>query len=497
VSSSLLPEELSKESATVIHYPGEGVRRSDTSFLAKLKCWTGIDRAIAFTVLARCWSALAGVVTVLLITRFLTPSEQGYYYTFFSLVALQVVFELGFAFVVIQMAAHERALLTLRSDGEIKGSAIAHSRLASVLQTSVRWYTVVAILMLASVLPAGIHFFAAHQQGGAPQGWRIPWIVLVTASAVTFQLDPVCAFLEGCGFVSHIAHMRMIQALLGSILAWTAMITHHGLYSPAMLIAGNALVQTGFLCQPVFRRLLIELFWHDASENKVSWKFEIWPFQWRIAVTWMASYFTVQLINPVLFMFQGPVAAGRMGMSLSIATSIGTVSLAWMSTKASPFGNLIARGEIAALDNLFFRTLRQSTALLVTACIGFFASLVIVERLFPHLAMRVIPAWAFGLLLLTTILNHVFYSEALYLRAHKREPLLVQAVAVALVMAISTSVSARFWGENGIIVGYFLFGGGLSVLLATLTFLRKRREWYGHSTPSLTAAAADSSVNAD
>jgi len=46
------------------------------------------------------------------IARFLTPSEQGYYYTFNSLVALQIVFELGFSFVILQLAAHERAQLS-------------------------------------------------------------------------------------------------------------------------------------------------------------------------------------------------------------------------------------------------------------------------------------------------------------------------------------------------------------------------------------------------
>jgi hypothetical protein len=453
-----------------------------------------VDRAIAFTVLARGWSALAGVVTVLLIAHFLTPSEQGYYYTFFSLVALQVVFELGFAFVITQMAAHERAHLSLTEEGLVEGDERAHSRLASVLQTSVRWYTVVAVLMLATVLPAGLHFFGTHVQHGLTTGWRMPWISLVVASAITFQLDPVCAFFEGCGFVSNIAQMRFVQAAVGSILAWTAMLTHHGLFSPAMLILGNAIVQIGYLSQPHFRRLLVGLIRRSVAGHSVSWRHEIWPFQWRIAVTWMASYFTLQLVNPILFLFRGPVAAGRMGMSLSIANSIGTVGLAWMSTKAAPFGNLIARGETSALDSLFFRTLRQSLVLLSTVCAGFFFCLLIADRFLPRLAARVLPNWAFALLLVTTLLNHIFFSEALYLRAHKREPLLVQAVVIAVLMAISTYISARFWGASGITVGYFLFAGLLAAGWGTRTFLEKRREWYGEPKPHAVVYAPTASL---
>src|ERR1700735_369594 len=101
-------------------------RSAPRSLRANLKHWLGLDRAIAFTVMARFWSATAGLMTVLLIARFLTPKEQGYYYTFSSLVALQIVFELGFSFVVLQLASHERAELSISSDYEISGAPIAH-----------------------------------------------------------------------------------------------------------------------------------------------------------------------------------------------------------------------------------------------------------------------------------------------------------------------------------------------------------------------------------
>src|SRR5580700_9790939 len=117
----------------------------NASISARIGHWArkvlGLDRAIGFTVLARFWSSLAGLVTVALIARFLSPAEQGYYYTFGSLIALQIVFELGFSFVILQMASHERAHLTFSPDGLISGNAVAHARLASVLQKALLWYT--------------------------------------------------------------------------------------------------------------------------------------------------------------------------------------------------------------------------------------------------------------------------------------------------------------------------------------------------------------------
>lgn len=105
--------------------------------LVRLKHLIGLDRAIAFTVMGRFWQVMTGTVTVLLIARFLTPNEQGYYYTFASLLSLQVVFELGFSFVVLQLTAHERAPLTFLPDGRVEGNAVAHSRVAFVFQNPI------------------------------------------------------------------------------------------------------------------------------------------------------------------------------------------------------------------------------------------------------------------------------------------------------------------------------------------------------------------------
>ncbi|GAC1422680.1 MAG: hypothetical protein NVSMB62_18610 [Acidobacteriaceae bacterium] len=446
-----------------------------------LKHWAGLDRAIAFTVMARCWSAFAGVVTILLIARFLSPREQGYYFTFSSLVALQIVFELGFSFVILQLAAHERAQLTFLPDGRVDGSPIAYSRLASVLQKSVRWYSVAGVLMAAALLPAGLYFFSTHQPGSAEIHWRLPWCLLVICASVTFQLDPVFSFLEGCGSVLQVAQMRLGQAALGSVLAWAAMALHHGLFSPAMLILGQAAVGAGFLLMGSRRSMLKQLLAHATGEHRIGWRREIWPFQWRIAISWLCGYFIFQLFNPVLFAFQGPISAGRMGMSLSIASSIGAVAIAWMNTKASPFGNLIARGEIKELDTLFFRTLWQSTVLLAAGASAFFVVLLIVESRLPRYASRVLPPWAFGLLLLTTIMNHVVFCEALYLRAHKREPFLGITIIAAILLAAATLVLGKVWGANAVTVGYFAITAIFGLPSGTYIFLTKRREWHSQT----------------
>ena len=81
----------------------------------------GLDGPVAYTFLARIVNIVGSTGTVLLIVRFLSPVEQGYYYTLLSLVSLQMVFELGFSFVIQQLAAHECIHLELHPDGSVSG----------------------------------------------------------------------------------------------------------------------------------------------------------------------------------------------------------------------------------------------------------------------------------------------------------------------------------------------------------------------------------------
>jgi hypothetical protein len=221
-------------------------------------------------------------------------------------------------------------------------------------------------LLAVTLLPAGVYFFHTHQHGQAVS-WLFPWCLVALMAVLNFQLDPLLSFLEGCGYVANIARLRFAQSLTGSLLAWLALISHHGLFAPSMMLLGMASCSLVWVFTK--RKLLFGLLKYHPGANRIRWTEEVWPFQWRIAVSWFCGYFIFWLFNPVLFAYRGPVEAGRMGMSLSLANAILNIAVSWVSTKSAPFGTFIARKEYRQLDQTFFRALWQSTAVSVAGAL--------------------------------------------------------------------------------------------------------------------------------
>ena len=436
----------------------------------------GLDGAVAFTSLARAVSIAGSTVTVLLIVRFLSPVEQGYYYPLLSLVALQMVFELGFSFVVQQLAAHECVHLELHGDGRVSGDAAAHARLASTLQLSVLWYSVAAVAMGIILAPLGALFFARHAAHATVQvAWRGPWLMAVAASMVGLWCAPFYSILDGCGQVRAVAELRLRQSVAGMALAWTAMLLHHGLYSPALAILAQ--VGTGVFFLAARHRLLTGLLWHQAREAAICWNREVWPFQWRIAVSCLCSYFTMQVFIPILFALRGPVEAGQMGMSLSITGYMTSLVMPWITTKATPFGRLIAQRQFEGLDRLFLRTLGQAMAVFAVIAVAADGGAALLTVAAPRLASRMVTPQLFAVLVLAAGASCMVQSLATVLRAFKREPFLWQSLAVASLTLLLAALTARRWGNTGITLGYLAATAGIGLPSAITIFTRARRRY--------------------
>ncbi len=447
--------------------------------LKKIANKLGVDRAIAYTSAARIFGAAGGVVSVLLVATCLTGVEQGFYYTFTSILAIQIFFELGLGGIITQFVAHEKAHLTEVGD-RLEGEEKYRSRLASLLRFCLKWYSILAAGLFIVLFVAGVVFFGYFYDATEPVAWRGPWLLLVLGTTINFLIAPVSAFLEGLGKVKEIAFVRLLQQLSTMLLLWIGLLSGMKLYAAsyvAIVSAAIFMVYTRRKFYPLLRGIL-----GTQMVEKIGYRTEIFPLQWRIAVSWISGYFIYQLFNPVLFATEGAVVAGQMGMTLAGLTAIQNFTLSWISTKVPAMSGLIAQKNYTALDALFGRTLKQSMAINIGALICFIATVEGLRYFDVTLGGKVLGDRFLSLLpmvlmAITIVYNQYVASIATYLRCHKQEPLMWLSISTGTACVVSILVFGNLYGIMGIVTGYTLLMTA-SLIWCRAIYVKKKKTWH-------------------
>lgn len=445
-----------------------------------------IDRAVFFTLLSRLWSVGAGLITLALIAHFLSPELQGYYYTFSSLIALQIFAELGLNFALVQFASHEMAQLDWQTDGSVTGSMRAKRRLQSLLQFALVWFGAAALMLLLLLLPAGIFFFSTgHSDSVESKNVIIPWVLLVIFTATNLFISMAAAILEGCGKVSQVAVMRLWQTVFGATVVW--LILYLGGTLLAIPASSFAMALVGAIWLFVNQRVFFkDLLTHKSKLPGMGWRKEILPFQWRIALSWASGFFIFQIFTPLLFKTVGPVAAGKMGMTMQIFSAMNGVAMAWITTRAPIYGQLIATGQRKQLDTLFFKGLLYSSTFLLFGILVLLGGLYFATESKLEFSDRVLPLGLFSFLCIASLANHIVFAEATYLRSHKEEPFMAISILSAITTLIMASAFIPLAGLNAAVASYVMPAVFIGLVGGSFIFQNKRRYWNLNATESLT-----------
>lgn len=426
-----------------------------TAFSILLR-YLGIDFHVAATLVFRGWGVLAGGVMLLLIPIGFDGKEQGYYYAFASLLALQVFFELGLNQVIVQLVGHEAAHVDFSDHAQVGGELRCIDRLSSLVHLVQRCYLVASLLFAISVGLFGAYFFWKQDQLPIEK-WLLPWSLLTAASAFNLYFSPFLAILEGCGNFGEVSRLRFKQSFFGYIATWISIISGLGLTSIVFVPFVAAVFTAVFISRSnnPLKALRVR---KNATGERISWKREIFPFQWKIGLSWISGYFIFQLFVPLVFKYQGAVEAGQLGIGLAIVNSLTAISLTWMTVKVPVLAAHISRNEKKQLRALFVSSFLRTLGVCV------FLALISVFALWAfrvngsNMAQRFPDVWVYGLLAAAMVVNVTITSMALFIRAHKVEPLLVQSLVVAifafgLFFALSQkSTAAMLMGYLGLIV---------------------------------------------
>ncbi len=439
------------------------------SFLKKVSSIFGIDGAIFFTTSSQIISAIGGLVTVFLIAHFMTPATQGFYYTFASVLAIQTFFELGLGGIINQFTAYEMTCLRFLSSEQLGGEEKNLSRLSSLIHFCFKWYAVAACILFFCLIIVGFWYFNKFGQQYPDVNWKLPWILISLGSSLNLFISPWMSILQGMNKVKEMAKISLIKQLIILPITWISLIVGFQLYIISInSLIGFIVLLLLYLTTP-YSKLLIHTYKHKISES-IKYKDEIFPLQWKIAISWISGYFIFQFFNPVIFAYNGAVAAGKFGMSLTILNAILSFALSWTSTKIPLWSGLIAKKEYKSLDISFKKAMQQSTAISIFCILLFLIFLLILNQINNPLSDRFLPFILCAVLFSVIPFNNIINGWATYLRCHKKEPFLIQSVTIGLITAISTLLGAKYIGEQAVVISYALIVIFISFPMSYLIF---------------------------
>ena len=423
----------------------------------------GIDTPLIYFFISKFFSLIAAPVSIFLISQKLDSNEQGYYFTFSSLLGISVFFELGLGVVITQFTSHEFGKLNWTPARDLIGDETAKHRILGLIKKSLFWYVVMASIMAIIIIPIGL-FTLNKNISNSHINYILPWILLILSFSFNTALIPLIAFLEGCNKVAEVQKLRIIQTVLILPITWLILFFNGKLFVFFFEYTGYLLVVSIWIFTR-YRLILYQIFnIKHLQDISISWKEEIFPMQWKIALSWLSAYFINYMFVPLLFHYNSSEIAGKMGMSLKITGYVYIFSMAWINTKSPQYGGLIGNNQKDKLKNIFKKTTLNALIVAVLISLALIVGLYLYKQYKPSFSERILPISLIILLCFANIINIFNSSIASYLRAYKKEPLLYVSLIMAFLIATSNLVSAKLFDVNIMILNYviilFIYGIG-------------------------------------
>ena len=442
----------------------------------------GMDGAIAYSSAARVFQGFAGVVSVFFIATFLTGEEQGFFYTFGSILAIQIFFELGFTGIMTQYVAHEAVHLSVNETHRYEGDEKYKSRLAYLVHFCTKWYTVISALFFIVVIITGVVYFEKYDESDGIINWFWPWLLLCFSTAIKLFQSPFTAIYTGLGKVKEMNEVSFYQQMIIPVSQWVLFLCGAKLYVVGISSFLGIIVWFFYIYKKNLWQLLYGLYKEKITET-VSYMREIFPYQWKIALSWISGYFIFQLFNPVLFATEGAVVAGQMGMTLSIINAIQAFAYSWQNTKVPLYSGLIALKKYTELDVLFIKALKQMVTVCLSLVLLLYGGLFFLKATEftiggSVLGDRFLDYLPLTLMVVPMIMNQYIGSWATYLRCHKQEPFLWNSVITGVLCLVSTFLLGNKFGLYGITIGYCCITVFITLPWAYLIFVKKKQKWH-------------------
>lgn len=406
-----------------------------------------------YAIVNRSLSVLIGPITVFFISQKLTTEEIAFYYTFFNLIALQQLAELGIGHTIKQHVAH-----ALEYEHDIL-TEVSKRKISSYFNFSKKWFGYLSLFILFVVGCAGEVYY--NDYVGMIE-WQKPWWCLIAIAFVSIRYLPFQLVSEACQRQILVFKSQFIATLISSVSLWLALMYDFGLYSVAISFFVNTLI-VNVLVILKQKELFRELDNYNTSTFLSVFK-EIWPLLHKVSVVWGVGFLFWNGINLISFKVFDKNHAGMVIFTFTVVKMIFNVAETVVSSQMTVWSKMIANNELNTVSIIFKKYRNMSVFM----------------YLFAFLILFLLKYWFGEIGFLSKILNSeqliqfgFFFFLLLYLttsnnlvRCLKIEPFMYVSIFHSLL------VPALFYVSVCLGFYYFLFPSCI-VLIISLLVSRK------------------------
>ncbi len=378
-----------------------------------------------FSALANGIKLLAGPITLLFISKNLNSEQIGFYYTFFSLVAMQQLAELGLGHTLKQFIAHayklENGTWISESKAKIKG----------YVSFGFKWFAVVALFLILVVAPAGWAYYSDYT---GTVNWLSPWLMLIGVSALVTSLIPIQILLDATQNQKRVYQAQSVSALVNSVAIWVLISLGAGLYTiPLALIASNTVFYV--LLSPLVRPFYQALLDVKVSANLFSIFKELWPLFSRVSIVWAVGFLFWNGFNLISFKIYDADFAGKVIFTIALARAGFGLAESLFSSQITVISYKIAQGHIQHAQQ--YAKKYQLIALLILV-LGY-SAFCILTQLWPRffLVQKTVDLEYTISIFLFFILNLILIVQNDFVRCFKVEPFVLVSIFKGILVPLS------------------------------------------------------------
>lgn len=403
--------------------------------------------------------ALGPVVLGVIILK-LSAAEQGFYYTFLSLIGMSVFLDMGFTRAVQVFTSHEFAALNLPRGKPMEGSAVHRQRMADFGKAILVAH--LALALVAGVVIGLVGEFMFRREANDAIAWHGPWWSLSFAAAASFVTVPMSTILEAAGHVPQMAWVKFVRQVVTNLTLVAALWFGHGLAASAFSAWVGFAVVLALMIVPY------SPFWRQLMDGRLREGFgllrELASYQIRIAVSWTAGYFIFSIMTPIAFLALGAEDAGRMGLTWQIMGIVSSIAFSIIQAKTPSLGTLVGQGRIVDALDINRRAARGAIFVAASGYTVIIVALSLVRE-FPNLPWpglviagvdRMLPVLAVALLAVAELSKLQMLGIFSFVRSLKVEPFTLMLVMLAVLVPTACWVLAINFGVAWLCGGYVI-----------------------------------------